>query len=237
MNETVENSVGHRRIAEVIVPVLDRQLTGDQGRVPVVALFEDFEQIAAAGGGHGAEPPVVEDQQVGLGNLGHQLRVAAVGTGEGKLLQQAWQSLIEGRVAEPAGLVGQGAGEVALADAGGTGDEDIVSLGEVAAAGQGQHEVAIEPAGGFPVKILNAGALAQVGAAQTGAQAAAVAFGLFAIDHQAKTLLEAQRVGGLAETLFLESLKHAGQLEGTQFVFGGVAEHAYSGESGPVVPI
>lgn len=46
VHEAVEDGVGERRIAHQLVPAIDRELAGDEGRSPFVAVFEDLEQVA-----------------------------------------------------------------------------------------------------------------------------------------------------------------------------------------------
>ena len=49
MNEAVEDRVGECRVADGFVPVLDRQLAGDDRRAAPVAVLEDLEQVAPFG--------------------------------------------------------------------------------------------------------------------------------------------------------------------------------------------
>jgi len=46
MIDLIENGVCERRIADDLVPLLDRNLTGDDSRDALVTIFEDFEKIA-----------------------------------------------------------------------------------------------------------------------------------------------------------------------------------------------
>ena len=43
-----------------------------------MAILEDFQQIAALGGGELGQSPVVQDDDVGSGEFPHDLRIAAV---------------------------------------------------------------------------------------------------------------------------------------------------------------
>ena len=47
MNEAVEDGIGQRRLANGLVPMIDRQLTGDDGSPRAMAIFKDCEQITA----------------------------------------------------------------------------------------------------------------------------------------------------------------------------------------------
>ena len=89
VHEAVEDRVGEGRVAEVVVPFLDRQLAGDDGGAPAVAVLDDLEQVAAVLGAQRCEAPVVEDQDVGLGEAGEQLGVAPVGAADVEFVEQS----------------------------------------------------------------------------------------------------------------------------------------------------
>ena len=88
VNETVEDRVGEGGIAERVVPVLDRELTGDQGGPGSVAVLEEFEEVAAVVGVELGESEVIEHDEVELGERGEQFRIGAVAAGDGDVVQQ-----------------------------------------------------------------------------------------------------------------------------------------------------
>jgi hypothetical protein len=47
VDEPVENSIGDGRVGDDVVPVVDRQLAGDDGAATAVAVVDDLEDIAA----------------------------------------------------------------------------------------------------------------------------------------------------------------------------------------------
>src|SRR6202047_176401 len=53
VHEAVEDGVGIGRVADHLVPFVDGDLAGEEGRAAAVAFFEDFIEIAAGGGGGG----------------------------------------------------------------------------------------------------------------------------------------------------------------------------------------
>ena len=55
------------------MPVLERQLAGDQVGAAAVAVFQDCEQISPFAVGQGCEALVVEDEELGLGQAGEEL--------------------------------------------------------------------------------------------------------------------------------------------------------------------
>lgn len=56
MNETVEYRVAEGAIADDVMPVLDGDLTGNEGRAATVAVFENIEKVTALGIVRGAIP-------------------------------------------------------------------------------------------------------------------------------------------------------------------------------------
>ena len=47
VNESVEDGVAEGGIANDVMPVLDRELAGDECRAPAVAVFENIEEVTA----------------------------------------------------------------------------------------------------------------------------------------------------------------------------------------------
>ena len=46
VDETIQDGVRHGGIADGLVPMLDRELAGDDGGAAAVTVLEDFQQIA-----------------------------------------------------------------------------------------------------------------------------------------------------------------------------------------------
>ena len=51
MNEPVEDSVGQGRVANGLVPMLDRELAGDNCGATAVTIFKDLQQVSPFGNG------------------------------------------------------------------------------------------------------------------------------------------------------------------------------------------
>ena len=81
VDQPVENRVPKGGVADALMPVVERQLTGDEGGAAAVAVFEDLEQVAPFAVGEGREAPIIHEQELGLGE-GEQLAVRPVGTRE-----------------------------------------------------------------------------------------------------------------------------------------------------------
>ena len=111
VQDAVANRVGQRRISDVLMPVLRRELTGDDRRPGVVPVVENLEHIAALLIAEGRQAPVIEDEDVDARQLGEQPDVGAVGMRESERVKEPGEPPVAGPVAVPAGLVGQRAGE------------------------------------------------------------------------------------------------------------------------------
>ena len=146
---------------------LDRDLADDHDGVACVALFDDLEQVAAALGGEALQPPVVEDQQLDLGEAAHQTVVASGIAGAGELGDQLGDAAVEHGALLAAGLVGERAGEEGLSRPGLSFDDQIEGLADPVAGGElGQGRTG-DAASGTAVDIVDVGTHAQLGLAQT----------------------------------------------------------------------
>ena len=65
VDQAIEDRIGVGRIADQRMPLVDRDLTGDDGRAAAIAFFEDLEEVVAGAGFERLETPIVEDQQLG----------------------------------------------------------------------------------------------------------------------------------------------------------------------------
>ena len=59
VDDAVEDRVGQRRVADDLVPVVDRHLAGDDQRAGAVAILDDLQQIALLFGKQRFRAPVI----------------------------------------------------------------------------------------------------------------------------------------------------------------------------------
>jgi hypothetical protein len=78
MDQAVKDRVGQRRITQGLMPVLDGQLAGDQRGPAIMAVFDDLQEVATVCITERREPPVIQDQQVGLGQGGQEFARASI---------------------------------------------------------------------------------------------------------------------------------------------------------------
>ena len=65
--QAIENGIGDGGIADDLVPVLDGELAGYDGRASAVAILHDLQHVAALIDEHRLQSPVVEDEQLDAG--------------------------------------------------------------------------------------------------------------------------------------------------------------------------
>jgi hypothetical protein len=58
VDEAIEDGVGIGRVADHLVPFVDRDLAGEDGRASSVAVFEDLVEIAACTAVERVEAPI-----------------------------------------------------------------------------------------------------------------------------------------------------------------------------------
>jgi hypothetical protein len=63
MNDAVEDGVGERGNPDQVMPAVHGNLAGDDERAFVVAILDDFEQIARLIGGERFGSPIIQDEQ------------------------------------------------------------------------------------------------------------------------------------------------------------------------------
>lgn len=89
MDDAVENGVSQGRIANDLMPAIGGELAGDQQGSPLVAIVDDLEQITTLFGIERFRPPIVDDQQAGTFERGHQPRQPTFAARLGEIGEQA----------------------------------------------------------------------------------------------------------------------------------------------------
>jgi hypothetical protein len=165
---------------------------GDDGGAGQVALVEDLPQVAPTLVIEQGQSPVIEDQDVDLGELGHELGIATIAAGKGECFKQAWQALVQGGVALAAAGVGQRAGQVGLAHAGRPGDRDVFMAADPFTAQQAPQQRLVQSARMAVIDVLGDGRLLELGPAQPAGGEPVLAFGALPVEQEAEALLAGQ---------------------------------------------
>ena len=82
MNDPVQNGVGHRRLADAVVPFCDGILTGDEGGLEAVAVLHQFQKVPAIILGKRFHCPVIYSDEFKFGKAADEFEVAAVGASD-----------------------------------------------------------------------------------------------------------------------------------------------------------
>ena len=186
VDEAIENGIGVSRVADHLVPFVDRDLAGEDGRSSAVAFFEDLVEIAAGSGVERVEAPIVQDEELDAGEAAHDAGVASVAAREREVGKELGDALIEDRAVVAAGLVAEGTGKPTLSDAGWPAQDQIVVRVDPLAAGELVERPAIEATRGTVIDVLDDGLMAQPGIAQPSGETFVATMGDFAIDQQAE---------------------------------------------------
>lgn len=64
VDEAVEDGVGVGRVADEGVPLVDRELAGDEGGTAAISVLQDLQEVVAGAGIERGEAPVVEDEKI-----------------------------------------------------------------------------------------------------------------------------------------------------------------------------
>jgi hypothetical protein len=121
------------------------------------------------------------------------------------------------------------AGQPGLADPAGAGDQDRAVPVDPLGAPEALEQRPVEAARGAVVHVFHAGvAVAQVGGAQPGLEAAGAAPGLFAVEHQPDPGDGIEAAAAAVGDQLGEGLGHAVELERAQRLVGGVGQQGSS---------
>ena len=195
--------------------MLDRQLTGDQRCFAGGAIVEQFEQVGTFGLADRCEAPIIEDQEVGAGELLQAATEAAVAVGNAQFFEQPAETGVEnGKALTTRGLA-QRTSEPGLAEAGGAGDENVVAAANPVGAGETRELAWIETTSTAGVEVLDTGiGILELGLFEQTFHAPGVAPGEFAIDQEAEAIFEGEAGGQRLGELLFERASHAIKAQG-----------------------
>ena len=198
-----KNGVGQGGNADQVVPAVHGNLTGDDDGALVVAILDDFEEIARLVGIERLRAPIVENEQLYAGERAQEPGVAGGAVDDGEIGEETGNADVEDGDVLPTSLVPESAGEPTLAQAAGAGDQQIAMFGDPVAGGELKEQRPVEPARILIVDVLDAGAVAQFGGAGAGLELLLPAQGRFMFQQQSEPfgVIEAARLGFVFEVL------------------------------------
>ena len=222
VDESVQNGVGQGVVTDGFVPVFDGHLCGDKGGRPVIAVFHNLEEVFSFFIRQERSSPVVDDDEVCAQQGAQYAFVAAGGSGDGQFLEEPRGADVAHGEAPSAGLIAEGAGEVAFAHAGGSGNDAVFVAAQPVTFSEGLDEGLVQASGFAVVDVFDTGILAQFGLFEARLQAPGVLFGFLAVEQQGEAFIEAQCVVAAGFELFAVGVVHPGQPQPLQFVEGRI---------------
>ena len=186
-------ALGDGRVGDHLVPVIDRQLTGHDGRAAIVPVVDDLQQVATLIVRQGGEPPVVEDQEFDACQALEQPAMTAVAACQRQSIKQPWHALIGHGAIVATGFVTERTGKPALADSGRADDDQVLMPIDPVAVGELLEQCLVEPAWRLHVDVLDDRRLAQTGELEPGGEPLVLAFDGLAVDHHRNALFEGER--------------------------------------------
>jgi len=218
MDQAVEDGVSDRGIADAFMPMINGKLSSHDGGGAAVPVLDDLQELSALWGGHRGQTEIVDHQDFCLEKFFHELWIGAVCSGDGEFLEQARQPDVVGLEAHPASSVCQSAGEIGFTHPSGTGDDDVLVIGNPFALSQVEDDGLIETAWSFEVDVFCAGIDFESGDLEETLQASILLPGPLTIDDEGDSFLEGQILGvRLVDQLF-KSIGHAIELHGVEFI-------------------
>src|SRR3954453_4936969 len=95
VDQAVEDGVGVGRVSDHLMPFIDRDLAGENGRAAAVAFFEDLVEVSAGASVEGIKTPIVQDEELSAIEAAHDAGIASVAAGEREIDEQLWDALIK----------------------------------------------------------------------------------------------------------------------------------------------
>jgi len=220
VDQAVEDGVGDGGVADHLVPGGDGVLTGDEDGAAGLPVFEDLQEEAVLVRFEVHESPVVDEEELDASQLGQQLAETSVAVGDGELAEQLGDIAVEGAEALPAGLVGQGASQIRLADAGRSGNQAVLVVTDPVAGGQLVDGGAVQASAVAEVDVFDAGVQLEASIAQPVAQRPVFLPRPLTLDELREAVLEAQVSALGRASVLLVGLGHAIEFHGVESVEG-----------------
>jgi hypothetical protein len=110
VNDAVEDGVGERRNPDQVMPAVHGNLAGDDERALVVAIFDDFEEIARLFGDERLRTLIVEDEQLDARERAQEPGVARIAVSDSEIGEEPGHAGVENGDVFSARLVAEGAG-------------------------------------------------------------------------------------------------------------------------------
>src|ERR1700745_4144680 len=155
VDKAIENGICHRWVCDHLVPVLDRQLAGDDGGAAIVPVIDNLQEIVALIESEGREAPIVEDQQIDAREGAQQTHMTTITARHSQCAEQPRSPLIEHTAIVATGFVAERTSEEAFADSGWADNDEVEFAVDPIAGDQRLQKRSVEAARGVQVDIFD----------------------------------------------------------------------------------
>lgn len=107
MDQPVEDAIGERRIADLFVPVGERQLRSQDHRSALIAVIAKLQEVTPFTVFQGSHGEVVQDQDVDARELGELATEASVDMRDGEVAEQLSGPFVQNREAVATSFLGE----------------------------------------------------------------------------------------------------------------------------------
>ncbi len=190
-----------------------------------MTVLDDFEQVMAFALSHRLEGEVIEDEEIGFGDLGEAPDQGSVTAGDAQTVEQPGNAFIANGETLATSLVAESTGEPGFAGAGWSREVQVVTSADPVAGDEGSHQRAFETATVFVVDVFDTGWLAEAGELQETVQSAVLTLGDFAIEQQGEALFKGQRLEIRLFELFRESRGHPAEAQVAELIKSLIEQH------------
>ena len=117
VDQTIQDGIRGGRISDLLMPMGDGELGGQDGGSIVIAILADLVEVPSLGLGQGIHGPIIDDEHVGAGNLTKELVEGAVGSSHGQIAKESSGPSVQSRPTVPSRFLSEGTGQEGFADA------------------------------------------------------------------------------------------------------------------------
>ena len=225
LEDAIADGIGDTRLADGRVPRGRRELAGDERRATLAPIFDHLQEISPLRLGERREQPIVDRDQIELGEFGEQPGIRAVASTDRELVEQPRGSDVCRREAVPARTLDEGRGQPRFPDPGRSRDQQIVVITDPAPRAEAEDRFAIQAARRREVDILERSRVPQLRVAEPLRQAPALACGPLGVDQQAESIFK-REFGVLAGApLLVKRLGHRRQAQGLELLDRRIRQH------------
>ena len=194
VNDAIQDGVSESGVAYDVVPMFDRNLTGDDGRGSTMAIVKDLQKVAPFGRIEHRQAPIIENEELNASEGFEQAAIAAVAPSEGECLEQTRDALILDRTIVAAGFVTEGASNPTFAEPGCSCNEQVLIAVDPVADDESSEDSAVDAAWRAQIDVFHACGLAQRSELEARCETLGVSFGGFAIDQKSDAFFERQGI-------------------------------------------